>query len=642
MNSRDKWSDLSLKDRAALIDIYVKSGITNLGEIRKDYNSFATGGPINTDYKVVNNINDRNYWFDTPTGKLKYDRAFNDYRKYYDDFFNSLKGTKYNNVYEKYQNLSTPIDMQRFIADENSYDLFSKFKSYQNKLTFNSPDFVNVERLYNRFSNRDESLIPSDFNLESYKNSINAQGDQVVNYINSLYNTSRGKRQLRRASRYASRKGADSSHFGFDGIKTVEYYPKSVDTSDYTRSVFGNRMGKLRIGTLGNNAFNSRNIIAHELGHTRNLYNTPGERSSDSPYYGFDYGYIRNRHKKWLSPTIKVNDHDAELAESYSDLMALRYDLYENDIVDGTKRRYRNRDIKNFLNTEEGQKNRYLQQHTNINKVRKALNKVYPDGGYLDRFEELEPAVVTDEEALTPLQESLRNYFNNKMWDSLLQDKLDRKLKKRNKGSLAGSLVPMIVTSRILDGRETEQTLSGKPVGEGLYTYNHPKYNHDEEAYIYSYLIGKGVPHTQASAIMGNLAVESMLDPHISQIGGGGGYGLIQATDKARKKSFMNYNGQPYEFGSKLDPETQRQLDYIIDKGLNTYTTGEWRRTKNIRGARQAREAFLSAKDVETASNIFTDSYLRPGKPHRKRRLSMSNFFNRKYKNPYEVKFMYE
>ena len=599
---------------------------------------FANGGPINTDYSIHNNLTDRDLWFDTSSGKVRYDRAFRNYRKDYDSFFESLKGTEHNDVYERYKNLEDPIDMQEFVAGANDYGLFSKFKKYQKSQALNSAGFNERERSFQKFRNRDHSVIPSDFNIEHYGNSIISRGNDVVNYINELYNTSRGKRQLRRADRYAVRNGADHTYMGFHKINSINYNPSYASKSDFTPA-----NGIMNIGVNKDNMYDFDSAIAHELGHTRRLYNTASPYGkSGSQYYNFDYSNIRNRHKRWLTPTTDVNEHDSELSEAYSDLMELRYNLYNNEIVDGTARRYRNRDIRDFLNTEDGKSDRYLKQHTNINKVRKALNKVYPDGGYLDRFEELEPAVVTDKEALTPLQESLRNYFNNKMWDSLLQDKLDRKLKKRNKGSLAGSLVPMIVTSRILDGRETEQTLSGKPVGEGLDTYNHPKYNHDEEAYIYSYLIGKGVPHTQASAIMGNLAVESMLDPHISQIGGGGGYGLIQATDKARKKSFMNYNGQPYEFGSKLDPETQRQLDYIIDKGLNTYTTGEWRRTKNIKGARQARKAFLSARDIETASNIFTDSYLRPGKPHRKRRLSMSNFFDRKYKNPYEVKFMYE
>lgn len=171
----------------------------------------------------------------------------------------------------------------------------------------------------------------------------------------------------------------------------------------------------------------------------------------------------------------------------------------------------------------------------------------------------------------------------------------------------------------------------GGPVGEGQKTYNHPKYNHAEEQAIYSYLRDRGVPHIQASAIMGNIAVESMLNPEISQIGGGGGYGLIQATDRSRKNNFINYDGQPYVFGSKLNPETQRQLDYIIDKGLDTYTIGEWRGNENISKARVARQKFLEADNVKKASKIFMENYLRPGKPHEKRRTSMSNYFHDKY-----------
>lgn len=182
----------------------------------------------------------------------------------------------------------------------------------------------------------------------------------------------------------------------------------------------------------------------------------------------------------------------------------------------------------------------------------------------------------------------------------------------------------------------------GGPVGEGNETYKHPDYNHKEEGSIYSYLRSRGVPHTQASAIMGNIAVESYLNPNISQIGGGGGYGLIQATDKARKKSFINYDGQPYEFGSKLDPETQRQLDYIVDKGLNTYTIGEWKKVKGTSGARDARRKFLSETDINKASDLFTRSYLRPGKPHKVRRQSMSSFYDEKYKNPFESAFLFK
>ena len=171
----------------------------------------------------------------------------------------------------------------------------------------------------------------------------------------------------------------------------------------------------------------------------------------------------------------------------------------------------------------------------------------------------------------------------------------------------------------------------GGPKGAGQATYNHPKYNHKEEAAMYSYLRERGIPHTQASAIMGNIAVESMLDPNISQIGGGGGYGLIQATNKSRKNAFINYDGQPYEFGSDISPETQRQLDYIVDKGLNTFTSGEWRGNENIARARKARERFLKEANIDKASKIFTENYLRPSKPHEKRRRSMSRYFNDNY-----------
>ena len=180
-------------------------------------------------------------------------------------------------------------------------------------------------------------------------------------------------------------------------------------------------------------------------------------------------------------------------------------------------------------------------------------------------------------------------------------------------------------------GGKLNKFATGGPKGAGQDTYNHPKYNHAEEAEMYSYLRSRGVPHVQASAIMGNIAVESMLNPEITQIGGGGGYGLIQATDRSRKKAFINYDGQPYEFGYNISPETQRQLDYIIDKGLNTQTKGEWRGNHNIGRASVARRKFLEATDVNKASTIFTENYLRPGKPHTKRRKSMSNYFNDNY-----------
>lgn len=41
------WSDLSMKDKAELMGIFVKNGITKLNDIRDTYNKYAKGGPLN-------------------------------------------------------------------------------------------------------------------------------------------------------------------------------------------------------------------------------------------------------------------------------------------------------------------------------------------------------------------------------------------------------------------------------------------------------------------------------------------------------------------------------------------------------------------------------------------------------------------
>lgn len=40
----DRWSALSMSERADLIKLYVGNGVTSLNDIKKDYNSFGDGG----------------------------------------------------------------------------------------------------------------------------------------------------------------------------------------------------------------------------------------------------------------------------------------------------------------------------------------------------------------------------------------------------------------------------------------------------------------------------------------------------------------------------------------------------------------------------------------------------------------------
>ena len=167
----------------------------------------------------------------------------------------------------------------------------------------------------------------------------------------------------------------------------------------------------------------------------------------------------------------------------------------------------------------------------------------------------------------------------------------------------------------------------GGPLGDKD-TLSHPKYNAASEAAMYNYLSNSGLNSAQAAGIMGNLAVESLLNSNINQFNGPA-YGLIQA-EGARKKALKSYQGNPYVFGSGLLPEEQKQLDYIINIGINNYTPGEWGR-QGYNGARAARKAFIDSSDVNEASDIFMRNYLRPGKPHQDRRRKMSNYYFNKY-----------
>lgn len=112
-------------------------------------------------------------------------------------------------------------------------------------------------------------------------------------------------------------------------------------------------------------------VTAHELAHTRALYRDPE--------------YLRKRHLKWLTPHNPENDHDASISESYADLMGLRTNLFNDKIVDGRVQRYKNKHIREYNRLHGSEGNRYLGLHPNINRVRKALNRIYKNGGKISQ-----------------------------------------------------------------------------------------------------------------------------------------------------------------------------------------------------------------------------------------------------------------
>ena len=174
----------------------------------------------------------------------------------------------------------------------------------------------------------------------------------------------------------------------YNSVENVLLNDESTLSSNYN-----GQSGIINLGVWGNELMdvNIPKILAHEIGHTRKLYNTRDSeqdangnwvnKREDSPYYHNNYDYINPKYTELLSPTVKVeNNHDSELSEHYSDLLALRMALRDTGINRGW-RLYTNRDVKRFANTYEGSQDRYLQYHPDFKQVRKALNRVWKDGG---------------------------------------------------------------------------------------------------------------------------------------------------------------------------------------------------------------------------------------------------------------------
>lgn len=558
IKNKDRWSALSMQQRADLIKLYVNNGITSLDNIKKDYNSFDDGG-------------------DTES-------------LYYDDTFIEPAVVKAFQSQEDY-NRFLGEKGARAVREGTNRVAQTIFKGLQYTPIIGDAIDISDAVISAKDGDYKKAVILTGLTLipNTLEKTIKALGKGVKNL--KIYN-----RYTKDANRFR-----DAVNYSLD---------KYVKRADLLNKNYG--------GTPKKRVLNSAEDVKNTT--YNNPISTDFRLVSLLPFIGGKYSTRTDE--------IWLNRYRPKLINTaWKDPKAAIKRLKESAVHEGTHL---------ALN--------HLGDNISINGGK--YPTANPNHPLYDRvgYAFADPNRKSNTWARNPeelIANMTRASYSLNLDPNLNVRNLDIKNKNRlsNYLSRAHYFTPedaLFIAEELSDfgykyGGKLNKFTTGGPVGEGQKTYNHPKYNHVEEQAIYSYLRDRGVPHIQASAIMGNIAVESMLNPEISQIGGGGGYGLIQATDKARKNSFINYDGQPYVFGSKLNPETQRQLDYIIDKGLDTYTIGEWRGNENISKARVARQKFLEADNVNKASKIFMENYLRPGKPHEKRRTSMSNYFHDKY-----------
>lgn len=113
---------------------------------------------------------------------------------------------------------------------------------------------------------------------------------------------------------------------------------------------------------------------------------------------------------------------------------------------------------------------------------------------------------------------------------------------------------------------------------------------------IWNKLQGLGFGDIHTAAIMGNMAIESGFDPAISEIGGGGGFGLCQWDD--RKGALADYAQRAGKDPSDLDI----QLQFI---------------KYELQGSESAAAAefFAETSDIDKATEIFCTKYERPYMP---------------------------
>lgn len=124
---------------------------------------------------------------------------------------------------------------------------------------------------------------------------------------------------------------------------------------------------------------------------------------------------------------------------------------------------------------------------------------------------------------------------------------------------------------------------------------------------IYNYLTRTlKAPHHSAIALMANITEESLGNPNITQIGGGGGHGLIQWTDRPAPKGLI--------------PQIKAVWDSVSNKA-NVYNPktkqveNYWKKVNGLSGE-QVRQRFNNPNTpLEEKTRLYTESYLRAGKP---------------------------
>lgn len=139
----------------------------------------------------------------------------------------------------------------------------------------------------------------------------------------------------------------------------------------------------------------------------------------------------------------------------------------------------------------------------------------------------------------------------------------------------------------------------------------------------------KKLGYNTSLGILSSIIKESGGDPHRKQLGGGPGRGLLQWEEGSDRYKDMQEYKMVDELEKDVDPELQRQAEYIYSTVYNPQKAGSgtWHHGGNGSGYKtgeEARKIFISAKTpASQKARAFNFGYVRPKERHKEAELRM-------------------
>lgn len=288
----NKWDKLSMRQRADLIKLFVKNGVTSLDDMRQQYNSFQDGGPTDPPKKVLK-INSAGIPEQTLPEVEVTDWASKDFSDFspYNDYLNNPRKLRRDYLRGVREYLGIPEAIVARVTDSFNENYYTG----ENKEILKSLE--NASGFFNEY-----------LNSPFYKEKTSEYG---VDPNNMQYDFPR----LRVTQTNITGPGHEHRKLG----KNIIYMPLHYRCDENTN--IDNQQDE---------------ILVHELAHENPLFNNGNKwiTTVESPYYGNNYSGVPEAWKKALAPEDwwELSLHDQELNESYSDLQALRYLLYKEGI----------------------------------------------------------------------------------------------------------------------------------------------------------------------------------------------------------------------------------------------------------------------------------------------------------------------